>query len=95
MGMFYTQQPAKKRLDDKRSISMSFVHNQGWHCEFLDEDLKGSLRKKLTFAFSDKIIETFERWGSKSNIGLNILEHAISNGRGGIWLTLQKINIRN
>jgi hypothetical protein len=36
---------------------MSFMLNRGWHCQFLEEDLKTSLPCKLNFATSAKILE--------------------------------------
>ena len=37
---------------------------QGWHCQFLEEDLKTALPRKLTFATPDKIMELVERTGA-------------------------------
>ena len=42
---------------------MSFMQRQGWHCQFLEEDLKTTLPRKLTFTTPDKIMELVERLG--------------------------------
>jgi hypothetical protein len=39
---------------------MSFMQSHGWYCQFLEEDLKTPLPRKLTFASSDKIMELAE-----------------------------------
>jgi len=41
------------------------MHRDGWYCQFLEEDLKTSLPRKLTFATSDKILDEDDR-GKKS-----------------------------
>lgn len=62
---------------------------RGWHCQFLEEDLKTSLPRKLTFATPDKLLEMFERWGESRLLeDRSALEYAIRMGRGSIWLIL-------
>lgn len=41
---------------------MSFQFRDGWRCQFLEQDLKTSLPKKLHFSSSDKIIESHTAW---------------------------------
>jgi hypothetical protein len=68
---------------------MYFMLRSGWHCQFLEPDLKTALPKKLTFTDARKIVELAERGGySMSHEGRHALEHGIENGRGGIWLLL-------
>jgi hypothetical protein len=38
--------------------------HKGWHCQFLMEDLRTSLRRKLTFQTPDKLIEMAEKGGA-------------------------------
>jgi hypothetical protein len=43
---------------------MDFMLNQGWHCQFLEADLKTPLPRKLTFADPAKFVEMVERGGA-------------------------------
>ena len=66
---------------------MSFMHRDGWYCQFLEEDLKTSLPRKLTFATSDKILDLAERTGALRDLACRqAIEHGVSVGRGGVWL---------
>lgn len=47
--------------DERHRVYMSFMERYGWHCQFLEPDLKTFLPGKLTFEPSDKIIELVER----------------------------------
>jgi hypothetical protein len=68
---------------------MSFMLRDGWHCQFLEEDLKTSLPRKVTLDSPAKLIEMAERGGSRLNLeGRQALDHGIETGRGGIWLEL-------
>ena len=70
-------------------VYMSFMCRYGWHCQFLEEDVKTSLRKKLTFREPAKIVEMAERFGRLSNLEeRQAVDHGIEYGRGGIWLYL-------
>lgn len=71
-------------------VYMRFMsRDRGWFCEFLEPDLKTPLPKKLTFAHADKIRELARRgeaWGDLES--KQALEHAITLGRGGVYLKL-------
>jgi len=68
---------------------MFFMHNNGWSCQFLESDLKTSLRRKLTFASAAKIREMFDRFSEDQKLeARQALDYAISIGRGSIWLDL-------
>ena len=72
---------------------MSFMQSHGWYCQFLEEDLKTPLPRKLTFASSDKIMELAERAGALRNLECRqALELGIAVGRGGVFLTLPMIS---
>jgi hypothetical protein len=63
---------------------MSFTNRDGWHCQFLEEDLKTSLPKKLKFKNYDKVRETAERGGCNMNLeSRQALDHGIEIGRVG------------
>jgi hypothetical protein len=72
------------------TVYLHFMSNQsGWHCQFLEADLKTSLPCRFTFASADKIRELARRgeaWGNLES--KQALEHAIEMGRGGIYLRL-------
>jgi len=68
---------------------MSFMLRQGWYCQFLEEDLKTALPRKLTFGTPDKIMELVERTGALRDLACRqAVQHGISEGRGGVWLVL-------
>jgi hypothetical protein len=68
---------------------MHFMFRKGWLCQFLEEDLKTSLPRKVMFEDDQKIWEMAKRGGFTLNIsGRQELEEAIRRKRGGIWLEL-------
>jgi hypothetical protein len=70
-------------------VYMSFMSRSGWHCQFLEEDLKTSLSKKLAFLSQDMMIELARRGGAVLNLETEqAIRHGIEIGRGGIWLNL-------
>jgi hypothetical protein len=74
---------------DRHRVLMNFMHREGWHCSFLEEDCKTSLPFKMTFEFPDKILEIQEGYGEGKVLeDISALEHGISIGRGGLWLNL-------
>jgi hypothetical protein len=75
----------------RHRVYLFFQDRKGWHCQFLEEDLKTPLPRKLRFASSDKIFELVERAGGfpdqESRLAFN---HAIEIGRGGVFLSLSE-----
>ena len=68
---------------------MHFVFRKGWYCQFLEEDMKTPLPRKLAFADDRKIWEIAKRGGFTLNIaGRQEIEEALRKGGGGIWLDL-------
>lgn len=68
---------------------MHFMFRKGWFCQFLEEDLKTPLPRKMVFADDRKIFEIAKRGGFTLNIaGRREIEEAIRKGSGGIWLDL-------
>ena len=47
---------------------MSYMLRNGWHCQFLEADLKTPLPRKLNFPSPEKIVETAERGGYVMNL---------------------------
>ncbi len=70
---------------------MHFMFRKGWFCQFLEEDLKTPLPRKMLFADDQKIWEMAKRGGFTLNIaGRQQLQEAIRKGVGGIWLELTR-----
>ena len=68
---------------------MHFMLRDSWHCQFLEEDLKTPLPRKLTLKTPDVIRGMIERVGSKMTTEERQgFEYAISTGRGSVWLML-------
>lgn len=68
---------------------MHFVFRKGWFCEFLEEDLKTPLPRKITVGDEQKIWEMAKRGGFTLNIaGRQELYEKVRKGGGGIWLEL-------
>ena len=68
---------------------MSFVQRDGWLCQFLEEDLKTALPRKMHFRNEQKVREIARRGGASLNLEtLQAFDHGIEIGRGGIWLEL-------
>jgi hypothetical protein len=68
-------------------VYLSFQPRKGWHCQFLQQDLKTSLPRKLNFASAEKVIELVERAGGfTEEDSRSIVNHGIETGRGGIFL---------
>lgn len=92
---------AKCRGERKRHrVYMSFMFRNGWLCQFLEEDLKTSLPRKVILGSQEKVREMARRGGAAMSLDvLQALDHGIEIGRGGIWLELsdeqyQKLRVR-
>jgi hypothetical protein len=74
---------------------MHFQSSTGWYCQFLEEDLKTPLARRLHLTSQQKLLEIAERGGYVLNLeGRQALQQAIEVGRGGIWLTLTEEQYR-
>ena len=68
---------------------MHFMLREGWFCQFIEEDLKTPLPKKMTLKDPGKLFEIAERGGYKLTLeNRHAIENAIAMGRGSIWLDL-------
>jgi hypothetical protein len=71
---------------------MYFQDRNGWQCQFLEKDLKTSLHRKLHFTSADKVTELVERGGGlRDQESRLMLDQAIANGRGGVFLSLTDV----
>jgi len=83
--------PGEKRCANCRRhrVYMSFMLRQGWHCQFLEEDLKTPLPRRVVLDDTQKLFEMAERGGCRLNLeARQAINHAIEIGRGGVWLEL-------
>lgn len=70
-------------------VYMQFMLRDGWRCQFLQEDLKTPLPRRLRFSTADKVRELVSRSvGQLDSETRQALEYGIELGRGGIWLDL-------
>lgn len=70
-------------------VFMTFFLRSGWQVQFLEADLRTPLPRKFTFTDPDKIrglARKGEAWGDAES--RQMLEYAIENGRGGVYLRL-------
>ncbi len=75
--------------DERHRVYMSFQCRNGWHCQFLEQDLKTPLPRKLHFTSSQKVVELVERGGGLTDQESRLmLNQAIVTGRGGVFLQL-------
>jgi hypothetical protein len=64
---------------------MHFMFRKCWFCQFLEEDLKAPLPRKITVADEKKMWEMAKRGGFTLNVaGRQELQEAIRKGAGGI-----------
>ena len=76
-------------------ILMNYQFRNGWRVSFLESDCRTSLPLTLTFATEDKLREMHERYGASRILeDRQGLEHGISIGRGGVWLSLTEEQYR-
>lgn len=78
------------RTERKRHrVYMSYIHRDGWLCQFLEEDLKTLLPKRVSVKSEEQLREMAKRGGANMNLeSLQAMDHGISIGRGGVWLEL-------
>lgn len=77
--------------NDRHRIYLSFQDRNGWHCQFLEADLKTPLPRQFHFKSSNKIVELVQRGGGfPDQESRMMLEQGIEKGRGGVFLNLTK-----
>ena len=77
-------------------MSICFMFRKGWHCQFLEKDMKRLLPRTLTFADDCKIWEMAKRGGFTLNIaGRQELEAALPKEQGASGWTLRQSNMRS
>jgi hypothetical protein len=87
-------QPTRERLCDKcggkrHRVYMHFMQRDGWFCQFLEEDLRTPLPRKVRLEDPAKIIEMAEKGGAAMRLeDRQAIDHGIAQGRGSVWLSL-------
>jgi hypothetical protein len=78
-----------------RRVYMSFQSQSGWYCQFLEQDARTPLPRKLNFFDHEKLYEIAERGGHQLTLEeRQSLQRAIDMGRGGMWLELTEEQYR-
>jgi hypothetical protein len=68
---------------------MTFFESHGWIVQFLEPDLKTPVGRIRKFNHADRVTELIGRTPTAMNLeARNMLEHALSGGRGGMYLDL-------
>ena len=76
-------------------VYMAFFERRGWYCQFLESDLKTPLPRTIYFKTSEKVLQLADHSGAFRNLESHqMFEHAISTGRGGVWLELTEEQYR-
>jgi hypothetical protein len=70
-------------------VYMYYMFRENWMCQFLEEDLKTSLPRRLHFKDAEKIRTIVEKVGNFANLqDRQALDYGLAIGRGGVWLQL-------
>jgi hypothetical protein len=78
-----TRGKTSSSVENRYRVYVSFMSCYGWHCQFLESDLKTSLPRKLTFATPDKILTMMGRSGGFNNsTERQAFDHGTAIGRG-------------
>ena len=80
----------------RHRVNMHFMNTQGgWYCQFLEEDLKTPLRRKLYFHDFHKVVDLAKREGAEFTAAVRWeIEAGLENGRGSVWLNLSEEHYR-
>lgn len=68
---------------------MYYMLRDAWTCQFLEEDLKTPLPRRLQFKDPEKIRAIVDKVGNFANLqDRQALDYGLGIGRGGVWLQL-------
>ena len=68
---------------------MYYMLRDGWMCQFLEEDLKTPLPRRLHFTNPEKIRAIVDKVGNFADLqDRQALDYGLEIGRGGVWLQL-------
>lgn len=78
-----------------RRVYMYYMFRQDWMCQFLEEDLKTPLPRRLHFKDAEKIRTIIDKVGNFANLqDRQALDYGLAIGRGGVWLQLTEEQYR-
>jgi hypothetical protein len=70
-------------------VYMYYMLREGWMCQFLEEDLKTPLPRRLQFKNPEKIRAIVDKVGNFADLqARQALDYGLEIGRGGVWLVL-------
>ena len=68
---------------------MYYMLREAWMCQFMEEDLKTPLPRRLRFNAPEKIRAIVDKVGNFANLqDRQALDYGLEIGRGGVWLQL-------
>jgi len=74
---------------------MYYMFRQDWMCQFLEEDLRTPLPRRLHFKDAEKIRTIIDKVGNFANLqDRQALDYGLAIGRGGVWLQLTEEQYR-
>jgi hypothetical protein len=74
---------------------MYYMLRENWMCQFLEEDLKTPLPRRLYFKDPEKIRGIVEKVGNFADLAQRqALDYGLQMGRGGVWLQLTEAQYR-
>ncbi len=74
---------------------MYYMYRTNWMCQFLEEDLKTPLARRLYFKSPEKIRIIVEKVGNFADLQeRQALDYGLEMGRGGVWLQLTEEQYR-
>jgi hypothetical protein len=70
---------------------MYYMLRENWMCQFLEEDLKTPLPRRLHFKSPDKIRAIVDKVGNFADLqDRQALDYGLEIGRGGVWLQVSE-----
>ena len=74
---------------------MYYMLRENWMCQFLEQDLKTPLPRRLYFNDPEKIRRIVEKVGNFADLqDRQALDYGLQMGRGGVWLQLTEEQYR-
>jgi len=79
------------RSPEIHRVYMYYMLRECWMCQFLEEDLKTALPRRLHFRDAEKIRAIVEKVGNFADLqNRQALDYGLETGRGGVWLQLTR-----